>query len=123
MADQVILDSETVGVTPLDVPGATPGGIGRRVLNLEPKLGQTAIIIEMQPGSRIPAHFHKKGSETHYLIEGDLIEKGVSLAPGAFLTHAAGVVHGPHETKNGCSILTIQEAYVDPADPDFYIAE
>ena len=30
------------------------------------------------------------------------------LGPGAFLTHAAGVVHGPHESRGGAKVLTVQ---------------
>ena len=123
MDHKVILQSGEVEAQPLTVPGATPNGIASKVFNLDPGKGMTAIVIVMAPGSRIPAHFHKKGAEAHYILSGEMIENGQPLGPGTFLTHAANIVHGPHETRDGCAILTFQEAYVDPADPDFYLAE
>ena len=40
--------------------------------------------------------------------KGDLIEAGQELGVGAFLTHAPGQVHGPHESRGGARILTVQ---------------
>ncbi|PCD03086.1 hypothetical protein COC42_01280 [Sphingomonas spermidinifaciens] len=71
----------------------------------------------------MPAHYHDDGAEAHYVLSGDFINAGETLGPGAFVTHPTGVVHGPHESRSGCSILTLQTAYVDPANPDFHIAE
>ena len=123
MDHKVILQINETETQQLTVPGATPDGIARKVFNLDADKGMTAIVIVMAPGSHIPAHYHKKGAEAHYVLSGEMIENGQPLGPGTFLTHTANTVHGPHETKTGCSILTFQEAYVDPADPDFYIAE
>ena len=45
----------------------------------------------------------------HYVLEGDLIDGGKELGVGAFLTHAAGQVHGPHESRGGAKVLTVQQ--------------
>ena len=59
----------------------------------------------------------------HYVLEGDLVEKGESLGVGAFLTHAPGVVHGPHESKGGARVLTVQQWQSRDGSFDFHPAE
>ena len=105
------------------IPGATPGGVTAKLLNVDAGSGLVTTIIHIGPGARIPAHYHNEGAEAHYVLEGDFINEGVEYGVGGFITHPVGVVHGPHESKNGCRILTLQTAYVNPANPDFHIAE
>lgn len=83
------------------IPGATPGGVMATLVNTDGAKGIVTTIIHIAPGARIPAHFHKDGAEAHFVLEGDFINAGVSHPPGAFVTHAAGVVHGPHESSGG----------------------
>lgn len=112
-----------VPTVPFPIPGATPNGVHAQLLNVDGATGLVTTIIHIAPGARIPAHFHNDGAEAHYVLRGELLEAGVPFGPGAFLTHPAGVIHGPHESRDGCAILTLQTAYVDPAAPDFHIAE
>lgn len=51
------------------------------------------------------------------------IERGERLGPGAFLTHAAGVVHGPHGSQGGARVLTVQSWQSRDGSFDFHIAE
>ena len=118
----LVVQSQTVDPIPFPIPGATPGGVMAQSLNVDGALGLVTTIIHIAPGATIPAHYHNAGSEAHYVLEGDFINAGVTHAPGAFVTHSVGVVHGPHGSVNGCKILTLQSAYVDPANPDFHIA-
>lgn len=106
---------------PFPIPGATPGGTFATLVNVNGDQGLVTTIIRIAPGSIIPAHYHKEGSEAHFVLDGDFINAGVSHGPGAFVTHPAGVVHGPHGSRTGCRILTLQTAYVDPEKPDFYV--
>ncbi len=108
-------------VIPFAIPGATPGGVHATLVNIEIDKGIVTTIIHIAPGATIPAHYHNDGAEAHYVIEGDFINDGVVHGPGAFVTHPVGVVHGPHSSANGCKILTLQTAFVDPANPDFHI--
>lgn len=108
---------------PFPIPGATLGGVTAKLVNIDAGQGLVTTVIQIHPGARIPAHFHNDGAEAHYVLEGDFIDAGIEYGPGSFLTHPVGVVHGPHESKNGCKILTLQTAFVDPANPDFHIAE
>jgi quercetin dioxygenase-like cupin family protein len=112
-----------VPTVPFPIPGATPGGVQATLLNVDGEKGIVTTVIHIAAGARIPAHFHNDGAEAHYVLEGDFINGGVTHGPDAFVTHPAGVVHGPHESKTGCKVLTLQTAYVDPKKPDFHIAE
>jgi hypothetical protein len=80
-------------------------------------------IVHLPAGGVIPAHHHDAGSEMHFVLEGDLIEAGEPLAAGAFLTHAKGVVHGPHESRGGAKVLTVQTWQSEGGSFDFIPAE
>ena len=122
MATNLALDTTALAPVPFPIPGATPGGVFGRLLNLDPSRGMIATMIRIEPGANIPAHFHRLGAESHFVVEGDFIEAGTAYGPGAFFTHPKGAVHGPHESRTGCWVLTLQEAFVDPTAPDFHLA-
>ena len=124
MADEGMrLSAEGVTAAPFEIPGATGGEFRIQILNEDMGRGVVTSIVHLPAGGRIPAHRHEAGAEMHYVLEGDLIEKGESLGPGAFLTHAKGVVHGPHESKNGARVLTVQQWQSHHGDFDFRLAE
>ncbi|MGG5823675.1 cupin domain-containing protein [Falsiroseomonas sp. HW251] len=104
---KLALAAEEVPAVPFAIPGAT-GEFRIQLLNEDTASGVVTSIIHLPPGGRIPAHSHRAGAEMHYVLEGDLVEAGRSLGPGAFLTHAAGQVHGPHESRSGAKVLTVQ---------------
>jgi quercetin dioxygenase-like cupin family protein len=123
MADEGMrLAAESVSATPFEIPGST-GEFRIQILNEDTARGVVTSIVHLPPGGRIPAHMHKAGPEMHYVLEGDLVEKGESLGPGSFLTHAPGVVHGPHESKGGARVLTVQQWQSHHGSFDFNIAE
>jgi quercetin dioxygenase-like cupin family protein len=123
MADEGMrLAAESVSATPFEIPGST-GEFRIQILNEDTARGVVTSIVHLPPGGRIPAHMHKAGPEMHYVLEGDLVEKGESLGPGAFLTHAPGVVHGPHESKAGARVLTVQQWQSHHGSFDFNVAE
>jgi anti-sigma factor ChrR (cupin superfamily) len=117
------LDALAAPTVPFPIPGATPDGVRATLVNIDGDKGIVTTIIHIAPGATIPAHWHDDGAEAHYVIEGDFINAGVTHGPGGFVTHPAGVVHGPHSSKGGCKVLTLQTAFVDPAKPDFHIAD
>ena len=117
------LAADSVSALPFEIPGASGGQFRIQILNEDAERGVVTSIVHLPPGGRIPAHTHKAGAEMHYVLEGDLVEKGESLAPGAFLTHAQGVVHGPHESKGGARVLTVQQWQSHDGSFDFHIAE
>jgi quercetin dioxygenase-like cupin family protein len=116
-----IVQSTALTPIPFPIPGATPGGVQATLLNIDGAKGIVTTIIHIAPGATIPAHWHNDGAEAHYVLEGDFINAGVTHGPGAFITHPVGVVHGPHGSAKGCKVLTLQTAFVDPANPDFHI--
>lgn len=119
----LVVQTDLVAPVPFLIPGATPDGITATLVNVDGDKGLVTTIIHIAAGARIPAHYHDEGSEAHFVLSGDFINGGETLGPGAFVTHPRGVVHGPHESRTGCSILTLQGAYVDPAHPDFHVVD
>lgn len=123
MADEAMrLAADGVPATAFEIPGAT-GEFRIQILNEDTARGVVTSIVHLPPGGRIPAHKHQAGPEMHYVLEGDLIEKGESLGVGAFLTHAPGVVHGPHESKGGARVLTVQQWQSHHGNFDFGLTE
>lgn len=117
-AQKLALAAEDVPAVPFRIPGAT-GEFRIQLLNQDAGSGVVTSIIHLPPGSRIPAHRHGAGAEMHYVLEGDLIEAGKELGPGAFLTHAKGQVHGPHESRRGAKVLTVQSWQSSHGNYDF----
>lgn len=119
---KLALIAAEVPAVPFAIPGAT-GEFRIQLLNQDAASGVVTSIIHLPPGARIPAHRHGAGAEMHYVLEGDLVEAGRELGPGAFLTHAAGQVHGPHESRGGAKVLTVQSWQSRHGDDDFEPAE
>lgn len=111
-----ITRSTEIGFVPFPIPGATSDKLFAKLLNLDIKYGPVFAILKMNPGAFIPAHIHHKTQEQHYVLEGDFINDGITYGEGAFFSHDIGQVHGPHSTKNGCTLIFIQPNEVDPTD-------
>jgi quercetin dioxygenase-like cupin family protein len=122
MAETLALNADGVEPTPFEIPGAT-GEFRIQILNEDAARGVVTTIVHLPPGGRIPAHRHEKGAEMHYVLEGDLVNVGQEYGPGGFLTHAAGEVHGPHESRGGAKVLTVQEWQSRDGAFDFHLAE
>jgi quercetin dioxygenase-like cupin family protein len=105
--DIKIRDSE-VGWIPLELPG-----VSIKVLNKDESTGATAVLTRIEAGAIIPAHFHSRADETVYVLNGDFIEDGVRYGPGSYFAGKAGTPHGPHETVEGCILLTHFSAELD----------
>ncbi|HYF08224.1 MAG TPA: cupin domain-containing protein [Acetobacteraceae bacterium] len=121
--DKLHLAAETVEAITFEIPGATGGPFRIQILNEDAARGVVTSIVHLPPGGRIPAHRHLAGAEMHFVLEGDLIEDGRTLGPGAFLTHAAGVAHGPHESRGGARVLTVQQWQSHDGAFDFHVVE
>jgi len=101
--------------TAFPIPGAT-GGLTAALLNADPALGPVVAALRLAPGARIPAHRHHRTTESFLVLDGEFINAGEAYGPGAFFAVRTGEVHGPHETRAGCTILFMQAAQVDPTD-------
>ncbi len=120
--DRLTLPAADVAATPFAIPGAT-GEFRIQLLNEDAARGVVTSIVHLPPGGRIPAHVHHAGSEMHFVLEGDLVDGGRTHGPGGFLTHAAGVVHGPHESRDGARVLTVQQWQSTAGSFDFNLVE
>jgi anti-sigma factor ChrR (cupin superfamily) len=98
----------------------TKGTATLKVLNSDQSLGPAVALLRMEPGSEIPRHLHQKTTETSYVLEGDFINEGVSYSKGTEINIKPNTPHGPHTTKNGCSVL-ITFSYPSILD-DFQLA-
>jgi quercetin dioxygenase-like cupin family protein len=120
---RLMLAAEGVEAAPFEIPGAAGGPFLVQILNEDAARGVVATIVHLPRGGRIPAHLHRAGPEMHFVLEGDLVEAGEELGPGAFLTDAAGVVHGPHESRGGAKVLTVQSWQSRDGRFDFHLAD
>lgn len=106
------------------IPGTTPeDGVMAHLINVDASRGLVASIIRLKPGTTIAAHKHDGFSEAHYVLEGDLTNAGEEFGPGGYITHGPGVVHGPHSSKGGCRVLTIQTGHPGPEQADHQVVE
>ena len=105
-------------------PGYT-GNIKIKLLNKDYALGPFMLHLRMESGAFIPAHLHKKATEVLYILDGDFINENTAVpyGPGDSLHCKPGTVHGPHTTKNGCSVLVLWTASGEADPDDFYLAE
>ena len=105
---ETTIDSATMDWSPTGWTGVT-----MKLLQREGANGGMTGMLRMAPGSTIPAHRHTKADQSVFVVEGDLVEDGVTYGPGTFLVAKAGTPHGPHGTKNGCVLLSIYDGVPD----------
>ncbi|MBC7922571.1 MAG: cupin domain-containing protein [Ferruginibacter sp.] len=116
-----ILKTAEMTPVPFPIPGATSDKLSAHILNTDLNFGPVFAVLILDAGARIPAHRHQATSEQIYVLEGDFINDGIAYGPGAFFSHDAGQIHGPHASKGGCQLIFTQAKAVDPTD--FFIAE
>lgn len=119
---KIKLQASGVEATPFQIPGSS-GEFRIQILNEDQARGVVTTIVHLPPGGTIPAHYHEAGPEMHYVLEGDLVDAGESLGAGSFLTHAPGQVHGPHESRGGAKVLTVQQWQSTGGSFDFHLAD
>src|SRR5215470_11568937 len=83
----------------------TKGTATLKVLNSDPSLGPAVALLTMEAGSEIARHLHEHTIETSYVLDGDFINEGTSYPKGTEINIKPNTAHGPHTTKNGCSVL------------------
>ena len=92
------IDTSAVAWSPTGWPG-----VSMKMLQQVESAGGGGMcgMMRMEPGSSIPAHRHTKADQVVFVIEGDLVEDGVTYGPGSFLLAKAGTPHGPPGDANG----------------------
>lgn len=105
---QIKLDTAALPWSPTPWPG-----VSTKVLEPANATGGMTGMTRLDAGSSIPAHLHTRADQMVFVVEGDLVEDGVTYGPGAFLVVKAGTPHGPHRSSGGCVLLT---TYYGPPD-------
>lgn len=100
------LETSKVESIPAPFPN-TQGTATLKILNGDQSLGPALALLRMEPGSQIARHLHEQATETLYVIDGDFIDEGISYPEGTELNVKPMTAHGPHTTKNGCSVLVM----------------
>ncbi len=92
-------------------------GIRMRVLSLNRDSGYATLLLDVDPGTRFPAHHHS-GAEECYVISGSVYSWGRRMGPGDFLHADGGTDHSELWTDEGAQVLLVipPEDYMpDPA--------
>jgi len=87
------------------IPHVVPG-IKMKVLALNKKRGYATLLLDVQPGTRFPAHHHG-GAEECYVISGSLFTCGRRLGAGDFVHADGGTEHGELWTDEGCQVILV----------------
>jgi anti-sigma factor ChrR (cupin superfamily) len=99
------LKTSEIQAIPAPFPN-TKGTATLKILNGDQSLGPALAILRLEPGSEIARHLHEQTTETLYVLDGDFIDEGTTTYPaGTELNGKPMTPHGPHTTKNGCSVL------------------
>ena len=98
---QIKTDTSALPWSPTGWPG-----VSMKMLQQVESTGGMSGMMRMEAGSSIPAHSHTHADQAVFVIEGDLVEEGVTYGPGSFLLAKAGTPHGPHSSSGGCVLLS-----------------
>ena len=98
---QINLDTSALPWLPIGWPG-----VSMKMLQQVESTGGISAMIRIEAGISIPAHSHTHADQAVFVIEGDLIDEGVTYGPGSFLVAKAGTPHGPHNSSGGCVLLS-----------------
>jgi quercetin dioxygenase-like cupin family protein len=96
------------------LPHPVPG-IRMKVLAFNRAAGYATLLLDVDPGTRFPAHHHD-GAEECYVLSGSLYTCDRRMAAGDFLHADADTDHGELWTEEGCRVLLVVR-------PDDYLPE
>ena len=91
-------------------------GIRMRVLSVNRDSGYATLLLDVEPGTRFPAHHHE-GAEECYVISGAVYTLGRRMGPGDFLHAEGGTDHGELWTDVGAQVLLIVPPENDLPNP------
>jgi anti-sigma factor ChrR (cupin superfamily) len=94
-------------------------GIRMRVLSMNRDGGYATLLLDVDPGTRFPAHFHT-GAEECYVISGSVYTCGRRMGRGDFLHADGGTDHGELWTDEGAQVLLVvpPEDYMPDPSPE-----
>jgi anti-sigma factor ChrR (cupin superfamily) len=83
-------------------------GIRMRVLAMDRDRGLATLLLDVDPGTRFPAHHHTRAEEC-YVISGSVYSWGRRMGPGDFLHADGGTDHSELWTDEGARVLLVVE--------------
>ena len=81
-------------------------GIRMKVLSVNQRNGYATLLLDVQPGTRFPAHHHA-GDEECFVVSGSVHTLGRRLGPGDFIHADAGTDHAELYTEEGARVILI----------------
>ncbi len=105
---QFTISTDSLTWVPLDFQG-----VSMRLIHQDTRTGGMIVMTRLEAGATIPGHKHSQADETVFVLSGDFIEAGVTHGAGTYFIAPAGISHGPHETRTGCTVLTTFSATLD----------
>ena len=78
-------------------------GVRWKKLRYDPQSGQSAVLLNFEPGASYGTHRHPEG-EQYWVLEGTLEDGGKTYGPGTYVYHPPGSVHRP-SSKDGCLLF------------------
>jgi anti-sigma factor ChrR (cupin superfamily) len=87
------------------IPHPVPG-IRMRVLAMNRQSGYATLLLDVEPGTRFPAHHHS-GAEECYVISGSVYSYGRRMGPGDFLHADGDTDHSELWTDEGAQVLLV----------------
>jgi quercetin dioxygenase-like cupin family protein len=87
-------------------------GVRKKIVDANPETGTQTYIIEMSPGSEIPAHPHTR-DEHCLVLEGEASVDDHVLRRGDWHVAKAGSLHGVLSSRSGCRLLIRSESHYD----------
>jgi anti-sigma factor ChrR (cupin superfamily) len=96
-------------------------GIRMRVLSMNRENGYATLLLDVEPGTRFPSHYHS-GAEECLVISGSVYTCGRRMGPGDFLHADGGTDHGELWTDEGAKVLLVvppEDYMTEPSPPSF----
>ena len=81
-------------------------GVLVKRLFVDRERGTVTSLFKLQPGTRVPEHFHR-GAEECLVLEGDVCANDTRLGPGDYHCAPAGSVHQQLTTVHGALLLIV----------------
>lgn len=97
------------------LPHPVPG-IRMRVLSMDRDRGYATLLLDVDAGTRFPAHHHGRPEEC-YVVSGSVYSYGRRMGPGDFLHADAGTDHSELWTDEGAQVILVVEPEDYMPDP------
>jgi anti-sigma factor ChrR (cupin superfamily) len=79
-------------------------GVRVKLLSIDDRRGTATLLMDLDPGSRVPAHDHH-GDEESFVVRGSCRIGALALRQGDFHRAGAGTHHGDVVSDEGCLLL------------------